>query len=34
MMFDSEEKRRALDAGSTWLEMHWILEEEWEAEAL
>ena len=34
VMFDSEEKRRALEAGSTWLEMHWILEEEWEAEAL
>ena len=34
VMFDSDEKRRALEVGSTWLEMHWILEEEWEAEAL
>ena len=34
VMFDSEEKRRALEVGSTWVEMHWILEEECEAEAL
>ena len=33
-MLDSLEKRRAEEAGSTWEEMHWIIEEESEAEAL
>ena len=34
VMLDSLEKRRAEEAGSTWEEMHWIIEEESEAEAL